>query len=36
VEAAAKTSASLNEAATAKEDDTSIHQSNTDTIPCSP
>jgi hypothetical protein len=34
--AAAKTSASLNEAATAKEEDTSIRHSDTDPIPCSP
>ncbi|CAM0944498.1 unnamed protein product [Alopecurus aequalis] len=34
--AAVRTSASLNDAATAKEEDTSIHQSDTDPIPCSP
>ena len=33
--ATVKTSAALNEAATAKEEDTSIHQSDTDPIPCS-
>jgi len=33
--ASAKTSASLNEAATAKEEDTSVHQSDTDPVPCS-